>query len=186
LHCRNCDCKQESGDKKKKKTDDKPKESKGDDEELALFGDKKKTKEKKDKKDEEPEEIRSEVPEKKSKKTKKDDDSYDEVLDEKVKKEKKSKRPMPVACEIVEVSPIPKKDKLRLCKIRVAEDGDLLSVVTNASNVGIGVKCIVALAGVMIAHGVEVKVGKVGGVKSEGMFCGPVQMGWVIPPLSNK
>merc|ERR1712194_982716 len=111
---------------------------------------------------------------KKKKKKKPDSDSEEEVVD---KKKKKEKKPAPIICEVMSVKPVPKKDKLRSCEVCVGP-GDLIVVVTSAPNISKGLKCIVALPGVTTADGTEVKEGKVGGVESSGMFCGPLQMGW--------
>eukprot|EP00931_Biecheleriopsis_adriatica_P031667 TRINITY_DN1853_c0_g1_i2.p1 TRINITY_DN1853_c0_g1~~TRINITY_DN1853_c0_g1_i2.p1 ORF type:complete len:1277 (+),score=463.51 TRINITY_DN1853_c0_g1_i2:360-3833(+) len=121
-----------------------------------MFGDKKK----KDKKD------------KDEKKEKKDD------KDKKDKKEKKDKKRSPTVCEVVEVSPVPKKDKLKLCKVVVAPGIDPVDIVTSAPNVVAGKKFIAAPPKCTTANGIEVKVAMVGGVESCGMFCGPKEMGW--------
>ncbi|CAK0808419.1 unnamed protein product [Prorocentrum cordatum] len=131
---------------------------------------------------------------KKDKKEKKDEDDEPaaggdgEALEfgKKKKKDKKEKRPCPIVGEVIEVAPVPKKDKLRLCKVRIAEDADPVSIVTNAVNVVAGGKFLCALPGVTTADGIEVKEAKVGGVDSTGMFCGPVQMGWDTDELDEK
>merc|ERR1712066_1215088 len=104
------------------------------------------------------------------KKKKKDSDSEDD-------EPKKKKKPAPIVCEVQSVKPVPKKDKLKVCEVIVGKD-DIIQVVTSAPNIEKGVCAIVARAGVTTADGTEVKEGKVGGVESAGMFCGPKQMGW--------
>lgn len=123
--------------------------------------------------------------EKKEKKSKKEEDSAEKepVKDKKDKKEKKAKRkPTPLVCTVLKISPVPKKDKLRICEVRTSmgEEGDDIdvTVVTNAENVCVGGKFIIALPGVTTANGIEVDVREVGGVESTGMFCGPKEMGW--------
>merc|ERR1712107_201583 len=104
-------------------------------------------------------------------------DEKKDKKDKKEKKEKKEKKPAPIVCEVQSVKPVPKKDKLKVCEVIVGKD-DILQVVTSAPNIEKGVCAIVARAGVTTADGTEVKEGKVGGVESAGMFCGPKQMGW--------
>merc|ERR1712139_500589 len=60
----------------------------------------------------------------------------------------------------------------------MGDDLDPVSVVTNARNVCVAGKFIVALPGVKTANGIEVEERDVGGVESVGMFCGPKEMGW--------
>lgn len=154
------------GDKKKKKKA----KAAGDDELSAMFGEKKKKKKEGDKKDEK----------------KKDGDSKDEEKKDGEKKKKKEKKPMPIVCQVKEVMPVPKKDKLRVCKVCIAEGSPFVDVVTNAANVEAGKKFIVALPGVTTANGVEVKQAKVGGVESSGMFCGPQELGWETDVFDEK
>ncbi|CAE8586325.1 unnamed protein product [Polarella glacialis] len=150
------EAKPDFGEKKKKK----PKDAEA--EELAnVFGEKKKKpKEDKDKDDKE----------KKDKKEKKNKE------EKKEKKEKKKRGP--IVCEVVSVTPIPKKDKLRVCKIRISAAADTVDIVTSAPNVVAGKKFLAAGPGVTTANGIEVKEAKVGGVDSCGMFCGPQELGW--------
>jgi len=164
------------GDKKKKKK--KSKED-GEGELSAVFGDKKK------KKPKEGETDGGEPKEEKKDKEKKDKDKKDGEKKDKEKK-KKEKKPVPIVCEVVEVVPVPKKDKLRLCKVRTAAEAGLLDVVTNAANVVAGKRFVIALPGVVTESGVEVKQAKVGGVESFGMFCGPQEMGWQTDLLDSQ
>merc|ERR1712187_863845 len=90
-----------------------------------------------------------------------------------------------MGCEVLEVMPVPKKDKLRLCKVRVNAEL-IVDIVTNAPNVVQAKKFIVAGPGVTTANNVEVKVAKVGGVESAGMFCSPLEMGWATDILDEK
>merc|ERR1712194_708135 len=116
------------------------------------------------------------------KKKKKDDeadgkDDKKEKKEKKDKKDKKEKKPAPIICEVKSAKLVPKKDKLKICEVIVGP-GAPIQVVTSAPNIVTGVTTIVALAGVTTADGTEVKDGKVGGVESAGMFCGPLQTGW--------
>jgi len=125
---------------------------------LAMFGKKKKKKEKKEDKKDGKKEDKGDGDEKKKKSSK--------------EKSGKEKKPVPIVGEVLESSPVPKKDKLRLCKVKTG-DATTVSIVTNAPNVAVGRKFIVALPGVTTASGIEVSVAKVGGVESSGMLCGP-------------
>ncbi|CAK9016099.1 unnamed protein product [Durusdinium trenchii] len=116
---------------------------------------------------------------KKKKDTGEEKDEKDGKKEKKDKKDKKEKKKRgPTVCEIAEVSAIPKKDKLKLCKVLIAPGIDPVEIVTSAPNVIAGAKFIAAPPGYTTANGVEVKVSKVGGVESAGMFCGPKEMGW--------
>merc|ERR1712232_136761 len=132
-------------------------------------------KEKKTKKEEE--EAEMDFGEKKKKKKAKDD-SDDEDKEEKKKKKKEKRKPTPLVCTVLQIEPVPKMKALKLCKVRVRDDIDPLDIVTNAANVCVGGKFLVALPGVTTADGVDIQERKVGGVDSCGMFCGPKQMGW--------
>ena len=72
------------------------------------------------------------------------------------------------------------KDRLRACKVNIGH-GDSLSIATNATNVRIGTKCVVATVGTEIEVNGEIeKVTKVnvGGVISEGMLCDSRMLQW--------
>merc|ERR1712187_598265 len=81
--------------------------------------------------------------------------------------------------EVLEVKAVPKKDRARVATVKVGQEE--VEIVTTAPNVHLscaGKKFIVALPGVTTENGIEVKVAKVAGVESSGMFCGPKEMGW--------
>merc|ERR1711920_723397 len=126
----------EAEEKKKK---EKEKKKKKDDEEMD-FGDKKK------KKKEDKEDDTNGKEDKKDKKEKKE------------KKEKKDKKPAPIICEVQSIKAVPKKDNLKVCDVIVGP-GATVQIVTNATNITAGSKCIVALAGVTLATGKEVSEG---------------------------
>jgi len=163
--------------KKKKKDNDDPVE----DADVAQFGEKKKKKDKDGDK-------AAEDGDKKKKKKKDDEpaEDADVALFGEKKKKKDKKKPVPTVCEVLEVRPVPKKDKLRLCKVRAAPDADPIDIVTNAPNIAAAKKFIVALPGVTTATGIEVQPTKVGGVESAGMFCSPLEMGWSTDVLDEK
>merc|ERR1712176_420237 len=134
-----------------------------------MFGKKKKKKEKKDKDD------GGDDDDGKKKKKKKDDDDAENGKKEK----KKSKKPTPLVGEVLEVKAVPKKDRARVATVKVGQEE--VEIVTTAPNVHLscaGKKFIVALPGVTTENGIEVKVAKVAGVESSGMFCGPKAMRW--------
>merc|ERR1712113_13926 len=106
--------------------------------------------------------------------------------EKKKKKDKAKQKPGPTVCEVLEVLPIPKKNNLRLCKVRAAVESEPIDIVTNAPNVVEAKKFIVALPGVTTATNIEVKPAKIGGVESAGMFCSPLEMGWATDLLDEK
>jgi len=108
----------------------------------------------------------------------------EEVPDFGKKKSVKKDKPkaLPLVGEVLDMSPIPKKDKLQLCTVSIGDQ--TVSLVTNAPNVKVGKKFVVALPGVTTADGIAVVPRKVGGVESAGMFCGPGQLGWETDELN--
>jgi len=85
-----------------------------------------------------------------------------------------------VCGEIVSCDAIEGKDKLKRLTVRIADgdDGARLQIVTNAPNVEVGKRCVVAPAGATLRDGTEVKKASVGGVASEGMLCDSAMCGW--------
>lgn len=71
---------------------------------------------------------------------------------------------------------------LKACKVNVGDEANPVVVVTSASNVRMGSRVVVALAGtnVLNEEGEEIKVTKtsVGGVMSEGMLCDSRMLLW--------
>jgi len=119
----------------------------------------------------------------KKKKKKKEDKDNDAEGEE--KKKKKKREPCPIIVKVLSINPVPKKDRLRLCRVRIFDDREV-EVVTNAPNVVVGGNFVVALPGVKTADGVEVDEQLVGGVNSCGMFCGPKELGWPCDILDAK
>ena len=83
--------------------------------------------------------------------------------------------------EIKEVLPHPNADKLRVCKVDIA-DGEIKDIVCGGSNLEAGMKVVVACPGAMVRwHGegepVEIKNAKLRGVQSFGMICASVEVG---------
>ena len=86
-----------------------------------------------------------------------------------------------VVGEIKEVLPHPNADKLRVCKVDIA-DGEIKDIVCGGSNLEAGMKVVVACPGAMVRwHGegepVEIKNTKLRGVASFGMICAAVEVG---------
>ena len=75
---------------------------------------------------------------------------------------------------------IPKMSKLRVATISIGDDQSIV-VVTNAKNVDVGLRVVVATVGSVVemeGEEVEVKKSTVGGRKSEGMICDGSMLGW--------
>ncbi len=93
--------------------------------------------------------------------------------------------------EIKEVLPHPNADKLRICKVDIA-DGEIHDIVCGGSNLETGMKVVVATPGSFVRwHGegepVEIKNAKLRGVASFGMICASVEVGLdsLFPPQSE-
>ena len=86
-----------------------------------------------------------------------------------------------VVGEIKEVNPHPNADKLRVCKVDIA-DGTIHDIVCGGSNLEVGQLVVVACPGSFVRwHGegdlVEIKNTKLRGVASFGMICAAVEVG---------
>ena len=79
---------------------------------------------------------------------------------------------------ILECEAVPNKDKLKRLTVDVGS-GTPLTIVTNASNVDVGKKLVVARVGATLKDGTEVTKAVVGGVSSEGMVCDAPMCGWI-------
>ena len=85
-----------------------------------------------------------------------------------------------IVCSIVTCEPVPAKDKLKKVEVDVG-DGTLVTVITNAPNVRVGTRTVLATVGTELeVSGEEITVKKtnVGGIFSEGMICDSVMLGW--------
>src|SRR5688572_27661896 len=82
--------------------------------------------------------------------------------------------------EVVDASPHPNADKLKLTKVDVG-NGELLQIVCGAPNVAAGQKVIVATVGTTIypstGEPLTMKVAKIRGVESYGMICAEDEIG---------
>mmetsp|Transcript_22528 Transcript_22528/g.31349 ORF Transcript_22528/g.31349 Transcript_22528/m.31349 type:complete len:165 (+) Transcript_22528:107-601(+) len=85
-----------------------------------------------------------------------------------------------VVGEVVSCDPVPNKDKLLVLIIDIGSEENV-QVVTNAGNLKIGCRVVVATIGSKVRMGneeVEVKKASVGGVPSQGMLCDGPMLGW--------
>ncbi|NIO41462.1 MAG: phenylalanine--tRNA ligase subunit beta, partial [Burkholderiales bacterium] len=80
-----------------------------------------------------------------------------------------------VVGEVLEVSPHPNAEKLRICSVDVGET-DILSIVCGAPNARPGIKVPCAKLGAHLP-GVQIKEAKLRGVSSQGMLCSAAELG---------
>lgn len=78
-------------------------------------------------------------------------------------------------CKILEIEQHPDADRLKVTKVEVA-DGQILQIVTNATNINVGDYVPVARIGAVLPGDFKIKKGKLRGVLSEGMFCGAEEL----------
>lgn len=78
---------------------------------------------------------------------------------------------------VLECEDVRGKDKLKELKVDVGGD-EPLTIVTNATNVEVGKRVVVATIGSELKDGAKVKKAMVGGVTSEGMLCDGPMLGW--------
>ena len=95
--------------------------------------------------------------------------------------------PAIVVGRVLEVSPHPNADRLRLCSVDVGTAK--LSIVCGASNVAAGQSVAVAQIGAKLPDGTKLRKSNIRGVESEGMICSERELGlseeaegiWVLP-----
>ena len=78
-------------------------------------------------------------------------------------------------CKILEIEQHPDADRLKVTKVEVA-NGEILQIVTNATNISVGDYVPVARIGATLPGDFKIKKGKLRGVLSEGMFCGAEEL----------
>lgn len=78
-------------------------------------------------------------------------------------------------CKILEIEQHPDADRLKVTKVEVA-NGEILQIVTNATNIKVGDYVPVARIGAVLPGDFKIKKGQLRGVLSEGMFCGAEEL----------
>ena len=78
-------------------------------------------------------------------------------------------------CKILEIEQHSDADRLKVTKVEVA-NGEILQIVTNATNISVGDYVPVARIGATLPGDFKIKKGKLRGVLSEGMFCGAEEL----------
>lgn len=78
--------------------------------------------------------------------------------------------------KVVALAQHPDADKLRVAQVEVGKK-DVRTIVCGAPNIAEGQKVVVALPGVSLPGGIEIKVAKLRGVESNGMICGADELG---------
>lgn len=81
-----------------------------------------------------------------------------------------------VVGQVVSIEQHSNADRLRVCQIKVNNDV-AIPVVTNAPEVTVGMKVVVALEGAELANGIEIKSTEMRGIVSKGMLCSSVELG---------
>lgn len=78
--------------------------------------------------------------------------------------------------QVVALQQHPDADKLRVAEVAVGKN-DTRTIVCGAPNIALGQKVVVALPGVTLPGGIEIKVAKLRGVESNGMICSAKELG---------
>lgn len=81
-----------------------------------------------------------------------------------------------VVGEVVNLSPHPEADKLRVARVKVGREA-FRQIVCGAPNVAVGQRVAVALPGASLAGGIRIGVAKLRGVESHGMLCSARELG---------
>jgi phenylalanyl-tRNA synthetase beta chain len=84
--------------------------------------------------------------------------------------------PNVVVGHVLEVSPHPNADRLRVCRVDVGGESSL-EIVCGAPNVAPGQLVPVALVGAKLAGGMKIRKSKIRGVASNGMICSEIELG---------
>jgi phenylalanyl-tRNA synthetase beta chain len=83
-----------------------------------------------------------------------------------------------VVGELLAVEKHPNSDRLSLTSVRVGEDGQApLSIVCGATNIAVGQRVPVAVAGATLPGGRDIGVSTIAGVASQGMLCSGAELG---------
>ena len=81
-----------------------------------------------------------------------------------------------VVGEVVELTPHPDADRLRIAQVNVGDE-KLLQIVCGAPNVAVGIKVPTALVGATLPGNFKIKDAKLRGVASSGMLCSAKELG---------
>lgn len=81
-----------------------------------------------------------------------------------------------VVGRVLQVSPHPDADKLRVCQVDAGQ-GEPLTIVCGAPNVHAGMRAPTALVGAVLPGGMEIKQASLRGVASAGMLCSAAELG---------
>ena len=81
-----------------------------------------------------------------------------------------------VIAEIISVDPHPNADRLSICHVSIGK-GKPIKLVCGAPNVTVNMKSSLAVAGVQLADGTELRRLKIRGVESNGMLCSAIELG---------
>ena len=78
--------------------------------------------------------------------------------------------------KVLKLEKHPNADKLRVVEVEVGEE-DVHQIVCGAPNVAVGQKVAIALPGIKLPNGVEIKEVEIRGVESYGMICSAKELG---------
>lgn len=81
-----------------------------------------------------------------------------------------------VVGRIVSIAPHPDAERLRVCKVDVGQ-AEPLQIVCGAANAREGLRAPCAIVGARLPGGIEIKVGALRGVESQGMLCSAKELG---------
>jgi len=81
-----------------------------------------------------------------------------------------------VVAEILEVTPHPQADKLRVCRV-TAGHGEPVQIVCGASNARAGLRSALAEVGATLPEGLTIKAARLRGIESQGMLCSAKELG---------
>jgi len=81
-----------------------------------------------------------------------------------------------VVAEILEATPHPQAEKLRICRVSSGK-GEPLQIVCGASNARAGLRSALAVVGATLPGDVHIKAAKLRGVESQGMLCSAKELG---------
>jgi phenylalanyl-tRNA synthetase beta chain len=82
-----------------------------------------------------------------------------------------------VVGEVLELSPHPNADRLRVCRVDAGR-GEPLTIVCGAPNVALGMKAPLAVEGAVLPGGMTIRSSELRGVRSFGMLCSGKELGF--------